>query len=322
MTEIIYSETLAQQLQGRVVVMTGGAQGIGAATVTRLHGLGAHVFFGDWDAAHGTQLESSLRTKTSPLGGTAHFRQLDVRDYSSQLALFDAAYQAHGQVDIAISCAAVKEPSGYVEPSDLDLASVREEPTAINDAMTINLTSVLHFTRLALAHMKASPATPFTRSITLISSIAGITEAPGLFAYAAAKHGVIGLMRALRPWAPVRYGVRVNAICPWATDTQLLSGVKDRWATEKMPLNTPDDVARQIVQSAADATLNGTAVFVTGGRGFDTEDGVDRCRPQWMGEDNAAEFDKGQKILGLVSRDSALFCLGLLYSLCLVTDDF
>ncbi|KAK0724835.1 hypothetical protein B0H67DRAFT_657632 [Lasiosphaeris hirsuta] len=301
MAEILYSETLAQRLRGKVVVMTGGAQGIGAATVAQLHALGAHVFFGDWDVTHGAKLEDDLRAKANPQGGSAHFRQLDVRDYSSQLALFDAAYRAHGQIDVAISCAAVKEPSGYFEPADLDLESVRKEPSAINDAMAINLTSVLHFTRLALAHMKSSPAPapPFTRSITLISSIAGITEAPGLFAYGAAKHGVIGLMRALRPWAPVRYGVRVNAICPWATDTQLLSGVKGRWAAEKMPLNTPDDVARQIMQSAADATLNGTAVFVTGGQGFDTEEGVDRCRPKWMGEENAAEFDKGQKILGL-----------------------
>lgn len=105
-------------------------------------------------------------------------------------------------------------------------------------------------------------------------------------------------MRALRPWAPQRYGVRVNAICPWATDTQLL-GVKDMWVREKMPLNAPEDVGRVIVQCASDNTLNGTAVFVTGGRFFDTEEGVTRTLPQWMGEKNAKIFLKGQALLGL-----------------------
>lgn len=152
--------------------------------------------------------------------------------------------------------------------------------------------------------MKAShpgvEGTDFSKSIVLVSSIAGITEAPGLFAYSTAKHGVIGLMRALRPWAPLRYGVRVNALCPWATDTQLL-GVKEKWVKEKMPLNTPTDVGKIILQCSADRGLNGKAVFITGGRYFDTEEGVDRTLPQWMGEQNAKDFLKGQELLGLVS---------------------
>lgn len=158
--------------------------------------------------------------------------------------------------------------------------------------------------------MKAShppgEGTGFSKSIVLVSSIAGITEAPGLFAYSTAKHGVIGLMRALRPWAPQRYGVRVNALCPWATDTQLL-GVKEKWVKEKMPLNTPTDVGKIILQCSADRGLNGKAVFITGGRFFDTEEGIDRTLPQWMGEQNAKEFLKGQELLGLVSSSQYLY---------------
>lgn len=179
-----------------------------------------------------------------------------------------------------------------------------QEPVPLKNHLDINLVSVLSFCRIALAYMKASKPSPpsspspFSPSICLVSSIAGITEAPGLFAYATAKHGVIGLMRALRPWAPRRYGVRVNAICPWATDTQLL-GVRDMWIREGMPLNTPADVGRIIAQCAADDGLNGTAVFVTGGRFFDTEEGVTRTLPQWMGEENAELFLKGQELLGM-----------------------
>lgn len=157
--------------------------------------------------------------------------------------------------------------------------------------------------------MKASKPqegnTSFSKSIVLVSSIAGITEAPGLIAYSTSKHGVIGLMRALRLWAPSNYGVRVNALCPWATDTQLL-GVKGRWVKANMPMNTPRDVGKIILQCSSDATLNGKAVFVNGGRYFDTEEGIDRTLPQWMGEQNAKEFLKGQEILGLVSQKVSL----------------
>jgi len=141
----------------------------------------------------------------------------------------------------------------------------------------------------------------FSKSIVLVSSIAGITEAPGLPAYSSAKHGVIGLMRALRPWAPVRYNVRANAVCPWATDTQIFGGVRKRWVEEDMPLNQPEDVANMILQCAGDSKLNGRAVYVAGGRGFDTEEGHDRTLPQWLGEDNAKIWLRGQEILGLVS---------------------
>lgn len=165
---------------------------------------------------------------------------------------------------------------------------------------------MIAFTRIALAYMKASAQHPgaaaFSQSICLVSSIAGITEAPGLFSYSPAKHGVIGLMRALRPWAPAKYGVRANAICPWATDTQLFApAIRGRWAEEGLPMNQPHDVAKIVVQCTADQALNGTAVFVSGGRFFDTEEGIGRTLPQWMGEKNAEEWLKGQQVLGLVS---------------------
>ncbi len=103
----------------------GGAQGIGAATVQLLWDLGAHVFFGDWDERQGQELEHGLAARQSPSGGSAHFVRLDVREYDSQLALFDLAFQAHNRVDVAISCAAVAEPGGLFEPENLNLETVR-----------------------------------------------------------------------------------------------------------------------------------------------------------------------------------------------------
>jgi NAD(P)-dependent dehydrogenase (short-subunit alcohol dehydrogenase family) len=283
--------------------LAGGAQGIGAATVRLLHSLGAHVYFGDWSVENGQKLQESLSSSSSSSGGTVSFRQVDVRNHDMQLALFDDAYNAHGRVDVAIQCAGIGEPDGWFEPEDLNLETVRKEPKPIQQNIEVNLTSVLYFSRIALAYLKRKDgdkqAEGFSKSIVLTSSIAGITEAPGLFAYSSAKHGVIGAMRALRPFAPQKYGVRANAICPWATDTQLLAGVKRQWVEEKMPLNTPEDVGRMILQCAVDGSLNGKAVLVAGGRGYDTEEGIDRCLPQWMGEELSRQFLKGQEILGL-----------------------
>lgn len=82
------------------------------------------MYFGDWDDAGGKQVAQDLAAKET--GGSAHFQKLDVRDYKSQLALFDHAFEKHGRIDVAVSCAAVSEPGGWFEPGDLDLESVKK----------------------------------------------------------------------------------------------------------------------------------------------------------------------------------------------------
>lgn len=162
--------------------------------------------------------------------------------------------------------------------------------------------------------MKTDPITnksSFSKSIVLLSSIAGITEAPGLFGYSPAKHGVIGLMRALRPFTPSRYGLRANAICPWATDTPMFAPIRERWASEQMPLNSPEDVGRVVLQCAADPAVNGNAVFVGGGRAFDTEGPLTELLPHWLGEMTSVWL-KGQDVLGLVSFLARLLARGVL----------
>jgi NAD(P)-dependent dehydrogenase (short-subunit alcohol dehydrogenase family) len=110
-------------LSGR---LSGGAQGIGASTVTQLYTSGAHVFFGDWDEKKGSKLAEELRGSTSTSGGSVTYLKVNIREYQSLLSLFDAAYNTHGRVDLAICCAAVTERPGYWEPELLNLETVRE----------------------------------------------------------------------------------------------------------------------------------------------------------------------------------------------------
>ncbi|KAF9773849.1 hypothetical protein IL306_008256 [Fusarium sp. DS 682] len=302
MAEIKFCTDIVDDVKGKVVVMTGGAQGIGAATISLLYQRGAHVYFGDWDDARGHQIVSQLQSSMPHSGGSVNFQKLDVRDYKAQVQLFKTPYEENGRVDVAISCAAVTEPYGWFGPDQLNLETVMDEPKPLKDTIDINLTSVLLFCRIALTFIRADrdPAhtSDFSKSIVLVSSIAGITEGPGLFAYSAAKHGVIGLMRSLRALATAKFNVRINAVCPWATDTQMIDSVRSIWAKHHLPLNTPNDVGQFIVQLATDKTLSGKSVLVAGGRGFDTEEGIDRTMSEWFGP-YTEEFWRGQKALSM-----------------------
>lgn len=136
--------------------------------------------------------------------------------------------------------------------------------------------------------------------ITLISSVAEFKEYLGLFAYSASKHGVIGLMRSLRGYLPSTFNVRMNVVCPWATDTEMLSGVRDIWPQNSLPINSPGDVARIILQYNGDKNVHGKAIYVADGKGFDVEEGIDRTEPDWWGERQAIDLVKGQHVLGTV----------------------
>lgn len=84
------------------------------------------------------------------------------------------------------------------------METVREEPKNAMVVLGVNLAGPIYFSRIASVYLRQlstsdkSSATQADKSLTLVSSVAGFTEAPGLFVYSAAKHGVMGLMRALR----------------------------------------------------------------------------------------------------------------------------
>lgn len=94
--------------------------------MTQLFESGAHVFFGDWDEVKGLKLVEQLRASSSSNGGSVANLKVNITDYDSLLSLFDTAYEKHGQINMAICCAAVTERPGYWEPNKLDLQSVRE----------------------------------------------------------------------------------------------------------------------------------------------------------------------------------------------------
>ena len=131
------------------------------------------------------------------------------------------------------------------------------EPAEALKVLDVNLRGVVLFAHVACVYLSAAassvtPADPSDgtndKSLTLLSSVAGFKEHPGLFAYGASKHGVLGLMRALRLYAPKVYnGLRVNAVCPSFTETRMVQGVRDGWVNAGLPTQGPEAVAKVLV---------------------------------------------------------------------------
>ena len=184
-------------LKDKVVVLTGGALGIGASLVRLLHSAGTHVFFGDVLDQPGTALEKELSQSGS---NTIKYIHCDATSYEQNLNLFDAAYKACGRVDHAVASAGIGE-QGNMFDSDLTLESVREEPKKSMSVVDVNLKGALFFARIASVYLKQQvpeDQNVMDKSLTLVSSVAGFREDPGLFVYVPSKHGIMGLMRVLR----------------------------------------------------------------------------------------------------------------------------
>ncbi|KAG9690949.1 NAD(P)-binding protein, partial [Aureobasidium melanogenum] len=298
---------LGTHLQGKVVVLTGGALGIGSELVRLLHSAGSSIFFGDILIPQGEALASELSSSSKP-GQVVKFLYTNVSDHLSNLGLFDLAYKTCGRVDHAVSVAGINTEENIVD-ADLTLESVRKEPS-INASLNVNLKGPILFSRLASVYLRQQPPTndktsstatgtaaPKNKSLTLVSSVAGFTEAPGLAVYSSSKHGVYGLMRALRK-VLIKQEIRTNAICPWMTETRMVSGIEESWKEAGLPRNKAIDVARVIAGVMVAESLNGEALYVEGGRAWGIEEGIERTQPQWMGEKQSRDFQKGQEVLG------------------------
>ncbi|KAL4927996.1 putative 3-hydroxyacyl-CoA dehydrogenase [Aspergillus undulatus] len=282
-------------LKDKVVVLTGGANGIGASLVEYAVQNSAYVCFGDLTTEAGEEVARKVNNGSSP--PRAVFVQTDVTKYDSVLGLFDKAMEVYGHIDHAVAGAGISEIGNVFDPA-LDMESIRQPPTT--KVMDVNMNGCLYVARIASVYLRQNrpSATPTDRSIILVSSIAGFKESPGLFIYQASKHGVLGLMRALRLYLFPAHGIRINAICPWMTTTAMVKGVQDGWFKAGLPVNSPMDVAMVIGKVLGDTELNGTSMYVEGGRAWEIEANIDRLEPQWLGEEPSRSLARGQAVLG------------------------
>ncbi|PXW35453.1 UNVERIFIED_CONTAM: short-subunit dehydrogenase [Williamsia faeni] len=212
----------AISLQDKVIVITGGARGIGLATAAKLHGKGAKVVLGDIDEEVVAKAAANLGCEGYPL---------DVTSDESFAAFLDRVDAEFGKFDVLINNAGIMPTGPFLDFSDAVIARNFE----------IDLLAVVRGTRLAARRMVARGS----GQILNVSSVAGLVPLPGLSIYSAAKAGVIAFSEALDGELKPS-GVRVLAVMPNFTKTGLIDGLQ---TTKMMPPIEPDDVAREIVRS-------------------------------------------------------------------------
>jgi NAD(P)-dependent dehydrogenase (short-subunit alcohol dehydrogenase family) len=189
-------------LAGKHAVVTGGGRGIGAAIATALAEQGATLTLMGRDQAR-------LDAQAGALAGHTRVStvSVDVGDAKSVTAAFERAHAKHGPVQILINNAGIGASAPFV----------RTEPELWKQMLEVNLTGTYLCCRQVIAGMLERG---FGRVVN-IASTAGITGYAYVSAYCAAKHGVIGLTRALALETAAR-NVTVNAVCPGYTDTDMV----------------------------------------------------------------------------------------------------
>ena len=199
-----------KRFESRVAVVTGGASGIGRATVDRLAHEGARVWVLDRDDAQAHRVADDLRAA----GCAAQGAGLDVADAASFDAVVDEILRREARIDVLVNNAGVTLAGAVWETTPEEWAQV----------IAVNLTGVFNGIRAVFPTMIEAGR----GAIVSTSSDAGLVGWPGQAAYCASKSGVLGLTRAsAMDGAP--HGVRVNAVCPGFTRTPLV----ERWVADR-----------------------------------------------------------------------------------------
>lgn len=246
-------------LSNKVVLVTGGASGIGRATVNRLALDGAHVVVVD------TQIELAAEAvdQVTKARGSAEVCELDVTDHAAVAATVAAIAAEHGRLDGAFNNAGIGGPTAKV----LDI-----DPAEWAHVLAVNLTGVFNCVQAEIAQMVTQDS---GGSIVNTASIGGVIALPRASAYNSAKHGVVGLTKT----AAIEYAsknIRVNAVCPGFIDTPMLERgaaatdeMRDR-LTAVVPMRRvagPEEIADVVawMLSAQSSYVTGVAMPVDGG---------------------------------------------------------
>ena len=247
-------------LEGRVALVTGGANGIGRACVERLQAAGASVVSCDIDVVAGKEAADALAGGPAPV----EFVPADVTSEEQIAAATTFAIERFGSIDVVVANAGIDRP--------FDAATMTEREW--DDFLSVDLKSVWLSVKPALPHMRAQRR----GAIVTIASIHAFVTSRGKFPYAGAKSGVVGLTRSLA-LDNAEHQIRANAVCPGYVRTRMLmrgiESAEDPEAAEREmlaihPLGRiaePIDIANVVAFLASDEArfVTGATLLVDGG---------------------------------------------------------
>jgi len=241
-----------ERLKNKVAIITGGAKGIGKATVKKFLEEGATVVCWDIDSKAGNDLLGHYKDK--PL----YFQEVNTVDRDSVNAAVSEVMQKHGHIDVLINNA------GITRDATLKKMTAEQWKSVID----VNLTGVFNCTQAISEHMLAQGS----GKIISAASIVALYGNFGQTNYVATKSGVIGMTKV---WARElgRKGICVNAVAPGFIATEMVGTIPEKVIQnleEKTPLGrmgTPEDIANAYLFLASNEAnfINGTVLSVDGG---------------------------------------------------------
>lgn len=236
---------------GKAVLVTGAGSGVGRATALAFAREGASVLIADVDEQSGEETKELIRK----IGGRCMVYQVDVSDYDAVGKMVQCAVEEFGRLDCAFNNAGIVGPFAKV-------ANYKESDW--RRVLAVNLDGIFHCMTHEIPVMLKNGG----GAIVNTSSVMGTTGGLGVSAYAAAKHGVIGLTKSAA-MEVARQGVRVNVVAPGFVETGMTSGSRAIFSEKNLEpyvdrtpmarMGKAEEVAQLVLWLCSDA-----ASFVTG----------------------------------------------------------
>jgi len=242
---------------GKIVLITGAASGMGAATAREFSSAGSQVIIADINPETAEIVAAEIGSQPPLIG--------DVSDSSFCQHAVDSVVKQHGRLDVLVNCAGTIARADALGTSD----------EAWRRVMAVNVNGVFFMSRAAVVPMKKQGK----GAIINFGSIWGGMGAPGVVAYCASKGAVHQITKAMA-LDHVKDGIRINAVCPGEVNTPMLASERptpptredlQKLAEETVPMGRlaePEEIARVVLFLASDAASYMTGSLVTVDAGY------------------------------------------------------
>ncbi|KAG5791380.1 hypothetical protein H9Q69_009574 [Fusarium xylarioides] len=270
-------------LSGKTVIITGGANGIGAETVRLFNSYGANTVIADLGRTR-AEAESVIRSLQHP--SSALFISVNILVWDEMRALFSQCISRFCNIDIVVANAGIMESQSLFDIENIDEQGELRESAEGFRVIDVNLKGTINTLRLALHHMRHNqPVSPdgLRGSVILVTSTSGYFGTTGVGAYVTSKHGLTGLLRASQQVAR-GLGIGINAVAPFFTPTPTFEELAVKWKDSGLKSNTPGDVA-EAVAFASMQNETGKCYMVVGRKSVEIEDSRSALVEQWLGRE-------------------------------------